>query len=650
MGRFRKNNEKSSRILELILFVIIAFFSIRIIENPDFWFHLKYGEYVLSTKTLPFQDVFSHSAFGNSAIPYEWLFQVVLYLVHSIFSTVGVQVLVVFFVLTYNLIFRQILVEIFRIPLLPRMTLIAANFALGYDFWVERPQIAAYTLFMAVLYLVLKRVFKGINWLWLTIPLFYIWANLHASMILGLYLFFSIAAISFLSSILLRQKPNVSLLKHLLLFGGVNSAMTILPPLGTNVYQLLYIFFIKREFISEVITEWVPLYQLGIRFHIYLVIIIISLVAFAWSIYKRGKRFKYWLLFPLIPLSLFVITGVRHTAFTIPLLFILTIPALKTIPTPRKPVPTYLIAVIIFITTIISLFYYRQEVNSVNHFYPKNAIPFIQENLSGNMFNDYQMGGFLMYHLGPEIKTFIDGRTDMFLPQVLPDYIDFIQSSYTSDEAFAGHFHRLTISYNTSWVILPNTRFSSWSALARLLLADPQWHLVYFDDSAQIYVKDKDINSQAIKNFTITSATPFSKTLYRDNQKGPARVEYQSMQDRAPSAVALNALGFMLLEDGNFKDAQQLFLQALEINPDAAAPKMNLAELAAKDGSLNEAIRLYRQAIKNDPTRGLAYLRLGQLIIQSGGSKKDAEKTWQKGLLATPDEAVLKKLEQALRQ
>ena len=122
------------------------------------------------------------------------------------------------------------------------------------------------------------------------------------------------------------------------------------------------------------------------------------------------------------------------------------------------------------------------------------------------------------------------------------------------------------------------------------------------------------------------------------------------MQNMAPSAVSLNALGFMLLEEKKFKEAEELFIKALEINPFASAPKMNLAELSAKYGDLNQAIKLYKQAVKDDQERGLAYLRLGQLIIQSGGSKDEAKKIWQTGLTATPDKEMITKLQQALKQ
>ena len=252
-----------------------------------------------------------------------------------------------------------------------------------------------------------------------------------------------------------------------------------------------------------------------------------------------------------------------------------------------------------------------------------------------------------MYKLGPEIKTFIDGRTGMFLPQVLPEYDRLINNRF-EDNQFQDYFNFLVHKYDLSWAILTTERWTPIRRLARLLREDPAWHLVFFDDTADIYVRDDGKNDTVIEQFEITSATPFGKRLYKDGQRELANKEYGRMQKISQSAVATNALGYMLLEDKKFKEAEQHFLQALKIDPTAAAPKMNLAELAAKDGDLTTAIKFYKQAIKDDPERGLAYLRLGQLIIHSGGSENEAKQVWQKGLKMTPDEEILKQIRKEL--
>jgi len=626
-------------ILELILFIIIFLFAIRPVENFDFWFHVKYGEHIVTKGELPFSDQYSHTAYGESAIPYEWLFQVVLYLIYTTLGNIGVQILVVLLVLTYTILLRQIFVEIFQIALIPRMFLTGFSFVIGYDFWVERPQIAAYTLFMAVLYLILKRVFLGKNLLMLTIPLFFIWTNLHASMILGIYLFFAFATLALI-------KKDFKLAKDLAIFGTINTIITLLPPLGIKTYQLLLLFFEKREFITLVIAEWVPLYELGIRYHIYLIIMALAGLSLIWALIRR-YNILYFL--PFIPLGLFVISGVRQTQFSMPVIILLMVPAIKLFFQKLKVnrVLILLISLFIYILASYLLYLYRNEATGLLRLYPKGAIPFIKENLQGNMFNEYEMGGYLMYHLGPQIKTFIDGRTDMFLPEVLPEYDELLNNHYT-DKQLKDRFEFLVEKYHLSYAIVTVEKFTPIRRLSRLLREDPLWQLGFFDDTTEIYIKDDGINKHTTDQYAVRSATPFGIRLYQEDEREKARLEYQRMQSIAPSAVSLNALGFMLLEEKKFDEAKTLFIQALETAPYSAAPKMNLAELSVKYGDLNQAIELYRQAIRDEPERGLAYLRLGQLIIQSGGSENEAREIWQKGLSATPDENILKQIREVL--
>lgn len=52
------------------------------------------------------------------------------------------------------------------------------------------------------------------------------------------------------------------------------------------------------------------------------------------------------------------------------------------------------------------------------------GVRFLRESgVEGNLFNAYLMGGFLDYWTSPELRTFIDGRTEHYPPQVVSDYL-----------------------------------------------------------------------------------------------------------------------------------------------------------------------------------------------------------------------------------
>jgi hypothetical protein len=42
---------------------------------------------------------------------------------------------------------------------------------------------------------------------------------------------------------------------------------------------------------------------------------------------------------------------------------------------------------------------------------------------NGNLFNDYNWGGYVLWELSPAYSTFVDGRTDVFTPEVFEDYL-----------------------------------------------------------------------------------------------------------------------------------------------------------------------------------------------------------------------------------
>jgi hypothetical protein len=59
-------------------------------------------------------------------------------------------------------------------------------------------------------------------------------------------------------------------------------------------------------------------------------------------------------------------------------------------------------------------------------FFPSDAVIWLKENDDqATIFNDYNWGGYLIYHL-PESPVFVDGRTDLFGDEILEDYLRII--------------------------------------------------------------------------------------------------------------------------------------------------------------------------------------------------------------------------------
>jgi tetratricopeptide (TPR) repeat protein len=639
--------QKVELALEILFFALIIAATFHTFVTGDFYFHIKTGEYIVTHHSLPMTDQFSYTVGGHPIVPYEWVHEVLEYLVYQNFGFLGVGIFSSLFLLIYIGIYRQILVEIFDLNFLSRVFLISVTVILNNPYWSERPQILAYCLYMVVLYVCLKRAFLNKNWLWLSIPSLLIWTNTHASMILGLSVLFGYSISYWIKKYRTSHKDDLKLAKDFSLYAIVGFIVTVLPPLGFGVYELLIKFFQNRTLISSFIDEWSPLYSDWQIFLTYAVIYVIALGSFIWVLSRKHPEKSGWtknellyLFLPLLPVVLFGLSGQRQSPFALPTLCLFLIPFIKKLHIRglHRFAPAVLGGVLI-VALIWSLNLFRgintNDYKTGEQFYPKQSISFIQSDMKGNMLNDFGLGGYLLYRLGPDQKVFIDGRTEMYLPTLMTDAKGFADYKYTSEEDFLNYFNGVVKKYHVSWVILSSENFTVWRKLMHILYHQPNWHLVYFDDAGEIFATDDGVNAQTIAKHNMDVISPFQATVYKAGQEEKALEQFKSMQSRSPSSVALNSIGYILYGQKKIDEAKNYFIQAINYNPNsqtAIASRVNLAEVYAKEGNLNDAISMYQTALHMDSQRENAYLRLGQLIIQAGGSKQDAIAVWQAGI------------------
>jgi hypothetical protein len=117
-------------------------------------------------------------------------------------------------------------------------------------------------------------------------------------------------------------------------------------------------------------------------------------------------------------------------------------------------------------------FGYRTE-----EFYPVKEIEFIRRNgLPPPIFNDYAMGGYLLWALYPDYKVFIDPRYGPYVRQVWPDWVhlrDMLHTQglkdFTAKYPFKVAFLSLREPYLIGW-----------------FLQSTEWRLLYFEKSAAI--------------------------------------------------------------------------------------------------------------------------------------------------------------------
>lgn len=120
--------------------------------------------------------------------------------------------------------------------------------------------------------------------------------------------------------------------------------------------------------------------------------------------------------------------------------------------------------------------------------FPIKAVDFADKSgIKGRVFNTYHFGGYLIYKGFPKEGVFIDGRADM--------YNEFMKNHYDVVDLKPG-WKDVLKKFDVDWMLITAN-----SPLSVLLLETEEWHLVYADKVANIFVRDASENQPLISRY-----------------------------------------------------------------------------------------------------------------------------------------------------
>jgi len=638
----------------MITGVILSGLAFAPVTANDTFFGLKIGEVIVQTRQIPTQELFSWSAYGRPWIAYEWLAQTGMYLLKLVggFSALSVFVSLSFglFYLLLFLLFSRALKRDF-----------ASSYALSVftsigvlEFFVARPQIVAFVGFIATLYLIFLFLLERKNRLLWLIPLTYVWTNSHASFIMLPLLLFAYALFGFWYLRLTERPWAKSAAKTCGLYGLLSLGITLLPPLWYKPYTLLWQFGRDLAFISGFILEWGALAKNPTHEMFYVFLVVSVLIAAVVLAFFR-KNWSRWLLaFPLLAISLTSFQALRHISFgTISLVIILGLflPNLRF--RGRRTLGAVVFFMLIF-TFSCYLGWQKRPNENANWFYlPEQTIDFLKHHqLRGRMYNEFALGGYLMYYLYPQYQIFFDGRAEVYHYQEMRDVWPLIGAKRSSQEIFRRAVDTLLNKYHFSYLVIPYPsynplEFTSSTLMADALMDDPYWSLIYTSDRVQVLVARDGKNADLISGFGLSAATPYRLKPYRPGQIEQARSDYLRLVNTLDSGVARNALGEIYFELGEEAQAQEAWNRAIALNPLLGKPYLGLAKISLKHARPAEAVRELEKALELEPYLGQAYLLLGQ-TLETGGQKNRAVGIWQQGLKERIDLVSYQKIVEAM--
>jgi len=123
---------------------------------------------------------------------------------------------------------------------------------------------------------------------------------------------------------------------------------------------------------------------------------------------------------------------------------------------------------------------------------------FIRDNnLEGLIFNNYDIGGYLIYHFYPQEKVFTDNR-----PEAYP--ISHFQEIYIPAQQDNSAWQNLDNQYNFNMIFFSPRDYTPWSQQFLVSrVQDDNWATVYFDSYAIIFLKRNKLNQSIIEQYEI---------------------------------------------------------------------------------------------------------------------------------------------------
>ena len=168
------------RVVPIVLFSMLFVLAVRqsVTIDPDLWWHLKAGQQIIDTRSIPHTDDYSFTKQGSEWVAHEWLSEVIMDAIYRVTGLTGlVTIFSLIIVIALWLTYRRCEGR----PYAASIAIVLGAAASSPLFGV-RPQM--FTLLLASIYIVLLEHLDTRRIWWLA-PLMLLWVNLHAGFALA---------------------------------------------------------------------------------------------------------------------------------------------------------------------------------------------------------------------------------------------------------------------------------------------------------------------------------------------------------------------------------------------------------------------------------------------------------------------------------
>jgi len=459
--------------------IISCFISTEKVYDNDTWWHLKTGEYILEQQYVPTSDIFSFYGIENNLnwTAHEWLSDVILF---GFYDFLGFKGLILFPILLLSLTLYVLFH--FQRWIKPEqyitfyIWLFMSGFILSL-FSSTRPHMFSFLLFSITMYCIHHFIKEKINYIFILPVISLLWVNLHggSSSLLFVVMFFLICSdlIPFRLQRIENNRLSIIQRKKLYLSFVLSLCTSLINPYGYHILLYPFTNMLDKTMLAYIVEWQSP------NLHTPEGIIVFGIIAFAIAIIlvseKKISIFQIFILFSFLFLSFRSIRQISY--FVIALMPIIPLygPYFKF---KFEKTKSYLIICLTFVVLFIVhyMFIASNPVNDKG--YPKESLPYIEEEQPHRLLNDYNWGGYLIWHeYDKNIHPFIDGRADIFSKYTMHDYSIMIQLNKGWEQVFE--------KYDFDAAVLPSD-----SLLAEQILIKYNWKLKHKDSVSILITKN----------------------------------------------------------------------------------------------------------------------------------------------------------------
>ena len=446
-------------------------------SDPDVWWHLRTGKWIMDHGALPYTDPFSGFGAGKPWQAYSWLFELLIFQLFTRFGLVGIvsftAAMIVAITFAVHRVYRRLQSD-FTISVL---LTVAGIFCLSKMF-SPRPWFFSILFFALELDVLLqaRRTGKTRQLYWLPV-IFILWANVHIQFVVGLL----VLAIALGDSLVGYWRNDAEVRLRPIRMGCIFVACilaTMVNPYGWSLYKLIHDLGAQHGVFDRVSELMAMPFRDPVDFIVLflamgaaaalarakrLPLFEIVLLAFAASLAFRSRRDMWVIVIVASSILAARLPGRAGNSFKVP-----------TVAVPFVLLATYLVVFAAFRMHLVSeQALADRQVKEL----PVEAVEFVnRKGLSGPLFNDYNWGGYLIW--ATDLQVSMDGRVNIYWD----DQINRSMGTWGGNSKWASDPDLLKARLVIGPVDAP---------LTQLLRLSPGFELAYEDKIAAVFVARK---------------------------------------------------------------------------------------------------------------------------------------------------------------